>query len=110
MTVFHHYTNATGYRGILTSMVLRPSLKANNPKDARYGDGQYFSDIAPGSMTARQLSIFFIRSPFGAQRFTYYLSVDLAGLNVEHGREHVYVVKNDNDMSIANRLTKHGVN
>ena len=31
---------------------IKPSLKANNPKDARYGDGQYFSDLNPAKYTA----------------------------------------------------------
>ncbi len=36
----HHYTSEVGYRGILVSMSILPSVKADNPKDARYGDGQ----------------------------------------------------------------------
>ena len=43
-TLYHHYTNEKGLNGILESNELRPSLKANNPKDARYGDGQYLSE------------------------------------------------------------------
>ena len=33
--IMHHYTSEVGYRGILQSKNIRPSLKANNPKDAR---------------------------------------------------------------------------
>ncbi|MEI3614626.1 HYD1 signature containing ADP-ribosyltransferase family protein [Pseudogracilibacillus sp. SO30301A] len=37
----YHYTNENGLNGILSSNKLNPSLKTNNPKDVRYGDGQY---------------------------------------------------------------------
>lgn len=43
-TLFH-YTSEAGLQGILDSCEINPSLKATNPNDARYGDGQYFSDI-----------------------------------------------------------------
>jgi hypothetical protein len=39
-TIFHHYTRQEGHVRILQSKTLLPSLKANNPKDARFGDGQ----------------------------------------------------------------------
>ena len=42
-----HYTSEQGYKGILQSKNIRPSLKVNNPKDARFGEGQYVSDIQP---------------------------------------------------------------
>lgn len=44
INTLYHYTNEKGLNGILESNELRPSLKANNPKDARYGDGQYLSE------------------------------------------------------------------
>ncbi len=40
-----HYTDEAGLTGIRSSEELWPSLKALNPKDAFYGDGQYLSDI-----------------------------------------------------------------
>ena len=45
MKILHHYTSEDGHAGIMQSKTLRASLKANNPKDARFGDGQYLSDI-----------------------------------------------------------------
>ena len=47
--ILYHYTNDKGLKGILSSKQLNPFLKANNPKDARYGNGQYLSDILPGT-------------------------------------------------------------
>ena len=37
VTKLYHYTSDAGVAGILDSGQLYPSLKANNPKDARYG-------------------------------------------------------------------------
>jgi hypothetical protein len=37
----YHYTNETGMNGIVDSKALNPSLKALNPNDVRYGNGQY---------------------------------------------------------------------
>ncbi|MBS7528915.1 hypothetical protein IC619_000205 [Hazenella sp. IB182353] len=59
----YHYTNESGLNGILHSKQ-NASLKANNPKDARYGDGQYLNDITPGSKRPGQLSYAFIRNPW----------------------------------------------
>ncbi|EXU74362.1 hypothetical protein BG55_17225 [Erwinia mallotivora] len=47
--ILYHYTHNNGLDGILTSKKLNPSLKANNPKNARYGDGQYLSDVKHGT-------------------------------------------------------------
>lgn len=41
---------------IVDSQKLNLSLKANNPKDARYGNGQYLSDIKPDTHTSAQLA------------------------------------------------------
>nr|WP_228199079.1 HYD1 signature containing ADP-ribosyltransferase family protein [Acinetobacter sichuanensis] len=54
--VFYHYTDTAGMAGILTSQKLFPSLKANNPKDARYGDGQYVTDIIPRSQSDKSIA------------------------------------------------------
>jgi hypothetical protein len=59
-----HYTNAEGLAGILESGELRPSLKALNPNDVRYGNGQYLSDMCPDQK--HQLSF---RERFSAIRF-----------------------------------------
>ncbi|MEL7570796.1 MAG: HYD1 signature containing ADP-ribosyltransferase family protein [Eubacteriaceae bacterium] len=52
----YHYTNEEGLNGITKSNQLNPSLKVVNPSDARYGNGQYLTDIVPGTKTPAQLS------------------------------------------------------
>lgn len=110
MQVLHHYTSSTGYAGILASQTLRPSLRANNPKDARFGDGQYLSDIVPGTKSIGQLSMIFFGIPWGGKRFTHFVSIDVTGLTVTFGRQHVYVVNNSADLAIDKRLVNHGLN
>ncbi|WP_443333430.1 HYD1 signature containing ADP-ribosyltransferase family protein [Streptomyces sp. MJM1172] len=61
----YHYTNEAGYDGIIESEELRASIKAHNPKDARFGDGQYLSGTVPGTKRPGQLSHAFIRVPWG---------------------------------------------
>jgi len=58
--VMYHYTSREGLAAILQSKRLLPSLRANNARDARFGDGQYLSDVVPGTKRPGQLSrIFF---------------------------------------------------
>jgi len=62
--IMYHYTSQQGYTEILQSKNIRPSLKANNPKDARFGEGQYVSDILPGTKRPSQLSMIFFGIPW----------------------------------------------
>ncbi len=104
----YHYTNEAGHDGILASQELRPSLKANNPKDARYGDGQYLTDIEPGSKTPGQLSAAFLRVPWAGQKFTHYVAIDVRGLDVAVGRPGVFVVLGDTPLDLAGRILGSG--
>ncbi len=61
--VMYHYTSQQGLKSIIDSKLINPSLKANNPKDARFGDGQYLSDIIPGTKRPSQLSQVFFGLP-----------------------------------------------
>lgn len=67
---------------ILDSGELNPSLKAVKPQDARLGDGQYLSDIAPGTKTCGQLARCLLGVPWGGQRFTNYIAIDPSGLDL----------------------------
>jgi hypothetical protein len=108
--VLYHYTTEAGAKGILESEKLFPSLKQLNPKDARYGNGQYLSDIAPGTKSAAQLSREFLGMPFQGARFTHYVEIDVRGLNVVQGRPGVYVVPNEGELQLINRIMSSGKN
>lgn len=109
-STLYHYTSEKGLAGILDTGTLNPSLKANNPKDARYGNGQYFSDIAPGSKSNGQLSREFYATPWKYKQTSHYLEIDTNGLNVIKGREGVYLVPNESSLDITNRIVNYGEN
>ena len=100
----YHYTDEAGEAGIRSSQELFPSLKALNPKDARYGDGQYLTDIVPGTRTPAQLSRAFIGQPFQGRRFTNAVEIDVTGLRVIRGRDGVFVVPNQQSLPLGGRL------
>ena len=109
-STLYHYTSEKGLAGILDTGTLNPSLKANNPKDARYGNGQYFTDIAPGSKSNGQLSREFYATPWKYKQTSHYLEIDTNGLNVIKGREGVYLVPNESSLDITNRIVNYGEN
>ncbi len=108
--ILYHYTSERGYRGILDSNSINPSLKANNPKDARFGEGQYVSDIMPKTKRPSQLSMIFFGIPWAGKRFEYHINIDVNGLNVIHGRKSVYLIPNTKPLDISNRIKGHGKN
>jgi hypothetical protein len=108
-TLFH-YTTEEAQKRILESGQLNPSLKADNPSDARYGNGQYLTNIAPGTKTGAQLSRALVGNPFQGARFTHYLGIDVTGLNVVEGRAAVFLVPNDEPLDLSGRIVDCGAN
>ncbi|WP_199444065.1 HYD1 signature containing ADP-ribosyltransferase family protein [Umezawaea beigongshangensis] len=108
--MLYHYTNQKGRGKILESNQLYPSLKSGNPKDARYGDGQYLTDIKPGEKTLGQLSAAFLRIPWAGEKFTHSIEVDVRDLDVVQGRLGVYVVSNSKPLDLAGRILGSGRN
>lgn len=109
-TTMYHYTDDAGLEGITSSQKLNPSLKANNPKDARYGNGQYLSDIVPGTMTNAQLSKAFLNMPYAGKKFKNYVEIDVTDLNVVKGRDGVYVVPNEAPLDLSGKIMSTGSN
>ncbi len=105
-----HYTDEQGLRGIRESCVLRPSLRETAPTDARYGDGQYLTDIPPGSMHPRQLSRRLMGMPWLAGRFTHYVEVDVAGLTLVLCRKSVILVPGREPLGLNGRIVRLGAN
>ena len=103
----YHYTNEKGLKGITESNQLNPSLKANNPKDARYGNGQYLSDINPESTTPAKLARKFINVP-NKYKYTHYIEIDVTDLNVIQGRDGVYVIPNEEALDLTGRIKNSG--
>lgn len=97
---------------ILNSGEILPSYKANNPKDARYGDGQYFSDITPDTYRTAQLASRFIKTP-NKYKYTHYIEIDISKIDLNHttvlkGRDGVYVVIGSKPLKINTILAGSG--
>ncbi|MBE1532978.1 HYD1 signature containing ADP-ribosyltransferase family protein [Actinomadura algeriensis] len=105
-----HYTDTQGLCGIRYSSALLPSLRATNPKDARYGDGQYFSDVPPGSMPPDRLSRRLVGVPWLGRRFTHYVEVDMAGLTLVLCRRSIILVPGREPLGLSNRIVRWGAN
>src|SRR5438876_6508970 len=104
----YHYTNQKGLEGILSSQELRASLAANNPADVRFGNGQYLSDLVPGTKTPAQLSRALLGQPFQGRRLTHYVEIDVTGLVVVQGRRNIFVIPNDAPLDLAGRIVRCG--
>jgi RHS repeat-associated protein len=108
----YHYTNEKGVQGIQDSHELWASTKEHNPKDARYGDGQYLSDIAPGTKTNGQLSAAFLHVPWAGRKFTHFVEIDVTGLDVYQvkDRPNVFYIPGDKPLNLAGRIVRTGRN
>ena len=104
----YHYTDEAGLTGILNEGKLNPSLKAKRRRDVRYGNGQYFTDIEPGTMNPKDLSKALVRNHHQAGKFTHYLEIDPDGLNAVKGRSGVYVIPNEEPLDLNNRIIGSG--
>jgi hypothetical protein len=106
--ILYHYTTEKGLEGILSSKCLRPSLRVVNSTDVRYGEGQYLSDIVPGTKTPGQLSYVFLNDPRGWRRFTHYVEVDVSDLTIVEGRRGIFVFPSSQDLNLAGRIVGSG--
>jgi hypothetical protein len=111
-TSLYHYTNQAGHDAIVASGQLNPSLKALKPQDARLGDGQYLSDVQPGTKTLGQLARNFFGTPWGGQRFTHFLEIDVSGLDLvtDPERPGVFLIPGKEPLDISNRIIRSGTN
>lgn len=110
MPTLYHYTYAIGLAAILQTQSLWASTTAGNPRDVRYGNGQYLTDIPPATHTAAQLSRALFGHPFLGRRCTHFLEIDVTGLNVQSGRVGVFVIPNDQPLDLAGRIIRSGEN
>jgi hypothetical protein len=122
-TYLVHYTDAAGLAGILTSKTIFASTGNVN---ARYGDGQYFTDILPSLVTGRKaddisdaekaagiISIYQLAQrlygmPWKYTSVQYYVIVDMEGLTVSSDAPHVFHVPNTTALSVSNRISSTG--
>ena len=103
----YHYTNKSGLDAILILGYIKPSIKADNPKDARAGDGQYFSDILPETTTPMRLAIKF-KHVANKYLYTHYIEVDVTGLIMIEYKLNLFVHNSTLPLDIRKRVVRFG--
>ncbi|MEU4240265.1 HYD1 signature containing ADP-ribosyltransferase family protein [Actinoplanes sp. NPDC026619] len=102
----YHYTDEDGMNGIVKSGEIRQSTGEN----ARFGDGQYFSDVRPGSMPLYKMSELFFRTSKKADRITHYVEISVRSLDVQEPRPHTMVVLNSGNLNVRGLMIAAGGN
>ncbi|MCA8054017.1 RHS repeat-associated core domain-containing protein [Burkholderia cepacia] len=119
ITTLYHYTTQDGLEGITSSGHLNAS---QGPVHARFGDGQYFTDISPdmiggrtmadaagtGKMSLGQLAANIYGDARKLNSITHYVEVDVTGLDVKEPRPGTFLVEGKGPLDISNRIKRSG--
>jgi hypothetical protein len=107
-TTLYHYTTERGLQGIVDSESLHPSLREENPRDARHGNGQYLTDLEPGRLTRGQIARRLFGVPWAARKISHYIEISVDGLNVENPTDHIFLVPGDTPLDLQGRIVGFG--
>lgn len=105
-TTLTHYTTEQGYKSIMETKQLLPST---GDIHARFGDGQYLTDLNSLDYTAGQLPRRLYRVSWNTTRLTHYIKIDVTGLNVIRNAHYNYLIPNNQAIDISNRIIENGV-
>ncbi len=109
LSPLYHYTDENGMHGIVRSNQIRASTSDTNTNNARYGSGQYFSDIVPGTKTSAQLARIFLNHPALKSRFTHFVAIKTKDLEILLGRPRVYFIPGDAPLDLTDRIVASGL-
>ncbi len=123
----YHYTTESSRLAIIESGVLYPSLEREDGRDALFGSGQYFTNIAPESIACRsiadmtstqiangQISLLqlFRRIMAGSvepDKLSYYIEFDVGDLEIESTENpYIYIHRSTIDLNISNLIIRSG--
>jgi hypothetical protein len=120
-----HYTDEAGLKGITDSGELNAS---SGPVNARYGPGQYLTDVPPEQVGARKLEdltpeqvadgqisrgqlaarLYGRATNWSIGRTSRYLEIDVSDLDLENPRPGVWRVPGDSPLDLAGRILRTG--
>ncbi|OJA63182.1 hypothetical protein BGV68_02935 [Burkholderia ubonensis] len=124
LITLYHYTNPAGVQGIISSERLMPSTGCIH---ARFGNGQYLTDIAPETVGAlrmsdltedqisnnmislKQLSQRLFGVPYNDSRVTNYVAINVDGLNYTQPRTGTYLIPGNEPLDLTGRIEGVGV-
>ncbi len=109
--VLYHYGRNDKIAYITLFEVMPFSNEQENPQRARYGNGVYFTDIAPGSMSVAQIARALYGAPFVNIQLDVeaWVAVNVEGFNITNPRAHVYLVPTNSDLLITGRVQGSGL-
>ncbi|MNE14538.1 hypothetical protein D3C80_1074190 [compost metagenome] len=100
-TPLYHYTSEAGYNAIMDTKVLNPSIGLKN---ARFGSGQYFTDIAPGMFTKGQTSYRLFGVPWNGSRLTHFIKIETSGLNIIQNKPFNFLNPSPTPLNLKGRI------
>ena len=114
-----HYMTEEGMKGITESGVIRPS---SGDIHARFGDGQYFTNIRPemiggrtlkdvggtGKMSLGQLAADIYGDARKLKGISHFVEIDVTGLDVIEPRKNTFLILNTKDLDVSKRIVKSG--
>lgn len=104
----HHLTpsiSQTCSRRLLLE-ALNPSLEGG--RDARYGSGQYLTDIVPGTMLRGRLARRLHGQPWAGNRLDRFLEIDVSELNVQNPAPNIFLIPGELPLDLTGRILSHG--
>ena len=72
----HHYTSKEGAKGIEETQIIKSSAQEGS-RDARFGDGVYFTDMSPEDFTRKQISNNNYQHPNAKRKLAYCVIVTM---------------------------------
>lgn len=118
-----HFTDEAGEAGILNSQKL---FASSGSKHARFGDGQYFTDIVPenigaariadltadqvaaGQRSLGQVSSELFGVPWNSRKLSNFVEIDVTGLNVLNPRPGTFLIPNSGSLDLSGRIIRSG--
>lgn len=122
----YHYTTEYGHFAIIESGVLRPALTKKNGRDVLFGEGQYFTNIAPELIAARsqsqmtqsqiesgqisllQLSRYTMGGTLHLKKLDYFIEFNISNLAIVECNEYIYVHPSSVDLNIQDLIIRSG--
>jgi len=123
LITLYHYTTQEGMEGIVQSQKLNPST---GPIHARFGDGQYLTDIKPEQVAGRTLKDLtaaekeagkkslgqLAKDLYNDARKTtgiqYYVEIEIDGLGANEVRKGTFLIENSKPLDLEGRIKNNG--
>jgi len=123
LIVLYHYTDEAGMNGILKSNEIWPSTE---PKNTKFGKGQYFSNIPPSKVAGQtlkdlsaadkaadkislgQLANVLYHDARRMSTVTHFVAVDIDDSLVKFCRDGTFVILNEDNLPVKGKIKDHG--